>query len=459
MINLRKKPFPLLIDIGAVCTVMICTFIIASNTTYNSAPDEYMRYYLCQFMYMNFELPNGLDRSIADSSWGFSYAFSPFLGQILSALLMRFVSLFETSPQTLIIAARCSSVIFVTGYAVFCVLISRILFKKNYLRILFVTFCVLLPQILYLGSYVNNDSVALFSVSLIVYAWLLGLKNDWNWASCIVLSIGVSVCFLSYYNAYGYILCSAIIFIASFIIKKKSFKEFIAKCIVMILIVSILSGWFFVRNYLLYDGDILGISTQRYMGETYGSDTLKPSSRVSVFQSGRNILGMLFGDMRWVQSSIESFIGIFGYMSLPMNAIILRAYVLLYVVGFIGIIVAFVLSCCKKLRVRYEKLKLDMCLIISNKENLLLNIVFIICICIPILLSISYSYFNDFQAQGRYVICISIPFFYFITLGMQTWFNIIFKDKEAIKKFICVVLCIFQLVIACYAVFFIISNL
>ena len=76
----------------------------------------------------------------------------------------------------------------------------------------------MLPQLLFIGSYINNDSLALFSISIIIYSWLKGLESSWNVKSCITLSVGLALCALSYYNAYGYILTSVILFIASYFI-------------------------------------------------------------------------------------------------------------------------------------------------------------------------------------------------------------------------------------------------
>lgn len=37
-----------------------------------------------------------------------------------------------------------------------------------------------LPQIIFIGSYINNDSLALLSISIIIYAWLNGIESKWN---------------------------------------------------------------------------------------------------------------------------------------------------------------------------------------------------------------------------------------------------------------------------------------
>lgn len=55
----------------------------------------------------------------------------------------------------------------------------------------------------------------------------------------------------------------------------------------------------------------------------------------------------------------------------------------------------------------------------------------ILCIIIPILLTVYYAYFNDYQAQGRYMMPMIIPLMYFVAKGIEEIFNIIIKNEKA----------------------------
>lgn len=48
----------------------------------------------------------------------------------------------------------------------------------------------------------------------------------------------------------------------------------------------------------------------------------------------------------------------------------------------------------------------------------LLHITFLICMVIPCGLSIYYSFYSDYQPQGRYLMPMLIPFLYFVTTGL-----------------------------------------
>ena len=59
---------------------------------------------------------------------------------------------------------------------------------------------------------------------------------------------------------------------------------------------------------------------------------------------------------------------------------------------------------------------------------------------VPFILLVKYAYSSDFQAQGRYLMPMLIPFMYFITLGYQNIMEKIVKSKKirnTILNFLC----------------------
>ena len=121
--------------------------------------------------------------------------------------------------------------------------------------------------VVFVHSYVNNDSMALLSSAWIVYAWVRSIREGWSLKICVHLALGISVCGLSYYNAYGFVLAS-MLFLASTILfagnDKGRVKFLFARGGLIAAIVLALIGWWFIRNAILYDGDFLGwnISSQ-----------------------------------------------------------------------------------------------------------------------------------------------------------------------------------------------------
>ena len=114
----------------------------------------------------------------------------------------------------------------------FAIKISQKLFKGIY-KYLFIAFIAFQPITAFLASYINNDSTALLASTIIIYLWILGLENNWKTKHCILLGITIGFCLLTYYNAYGYILCSIIICLISTISNKMKTKEIVQKALIV----------------------------------------------------------------------------------------------------------------------------------------------------------------------------------------------------------------------------------
>ena len=102
--------------------------------------------------------------------------------------------------------------------------------KEKYsreVRWLFAALAGFMPQAIFMGTYVNTDSLALLAAAMILYAWASYLREDWTWKNCILLAVGMAVCALSYYNAYGWILCSffLLLFYGITLQRRSSFTE------------------------------------------------------------------------------------------------------------------------------------------------------------------------------------------------------------------------------------------
>lgn len=444
----KRKLIKNLIIIAFLLYIFSLCFIISIKTDFNTAPDEKMKYDVCEYVYKNLKLPHGGDESIRDQVWGISYAFTPIFSYMISAIFMKITSIFTESSVALVVAARLVSVLCITGYTFMCIKISQKLFKGIY-RWVFVAFTTLLPQLIYLGSYINNDSLALLSISVIIYAWLEGLEKDWNWKSCIILAIGIGICALSYYNAYGYILTSVIIYFISSYIKRMDIKEFLKKGFAIAGIAFVIAGWWFIRNFIIYDGDFLGLNTSREYGQMYAQEMYKPTNRSTPAKQKITLSDMLFGEMDWVEITKNSFIGRFGYMTIQLDQSIYNMYEIIGKIGIIGLVFGGMLSIINKNKNNKKENKYDSK---YKKEKVLFNIIMIINIIITISLSIYYSYFMDYQPQGRYIMPMIIPFMYFLVIGIKNIFDTVIKN-EKIKTVLCIILILILIIMSIYISF------
>lgn len=193
------------IEILFVFGVFLFYFLWSCTQRYNFSADESMRYQIAQFIYEHGSLPRGDDPLIRNEDWGTSYAFNPILSYMASAVLMKGMSLFTTNEWMLLLSARFVNVLLGALMAWVVLKAAKLLFPRRYAW-MFTALVVFLPGNVILYSYVNCDALAMCSTAIIFYSWVKAYKEGWNWTTCAVSAIGMGLCFLSYYNAYGFIL-------------------------------------------------------------------------------------------------------------------------------------------------------------------------------------------------------------------------------------------------------------
>lgn len=378
---------------------------------YSVAPDEAMRYDIPSFIFNHGRLPVGWEPELINNAWGYSYAFYPMLSYIISAFFMKLVSFFTLNTTALLMAARTTSLLCSIGTAYVSLKIGKKLFKGN-LAFLFACIIAFLPQNVFMCSYVNTDALAIFSTALIVYSWIIGIETRWNLKSCVFLGVAISLCALSYFNAYGFILCSVIIyFVTNLFVQKdeRNIKRFFFCGFIIVGIFLILAGWWFIRNFLIYNGDFLGMRTCDICAELNAAEGVKPSQLDNSKNLGESLFYMLF-NRKWLINTIGSFIGCFGAMNIPLH---LWMYVVLAGIICVGLIL--MLFDVKNLfRVKKDN---------SMEMKGVLSYTMLIALIIPFVLNLTHSYSIDFQPQGRYILPLLIPLSYFVTYGFKRYFE------------------------------------
>lgn len=420
---------------------------------FGNPPDEYNRYLIPEYIAEHGALPNGYEEEIRIGGYGFSYGFQPILPYMLQGYAMRFVKLFTSSRTALFYTARLID--FAMGFlmAYFVLLLSRKWFSDRRLSWLFSFLVTFLPQSIFVHTYVNTDSCCMLSIAIMLYGLTKGLEEDFSTTSCILLSVGIVLCALSYYNAYGYILSCILLFLTFFCnwhSRKPSFtwKPLLQKGLFISLLVLAGISWWFIRSYLLYDGDILGLKTRDACAALYALPEFHPDTRVTWQNQGYSILEMLTGSDFLTLTQL-SFIGVYGPMTIITSLWVYRFYKLLFGLGlFLSIFlpVSFLRekACGSELHLPFLK----------NRPVFRFfyhcNMVF--CILMPCALSIWYSYTTDYQPQGRYVLPALIPLCYYCVRGLEKGFLAIkkpMKNRTALNLLtgLCTIICILIIIL------------
>lgn len=411
-------------EYGIIALYFILYCVIALSLIFRqpfgNPPDEYNRYLIPQYIAIHGTLPNGYEESIRIPGYGFSYAFQPILPYMIQGYVMRIALHFVTSFNSLVLTARLVDFVFGLIMAVFVLLLARKWFTDRRLQYLFCYLVMFLPQSIFIHTYVNTDSCCMMSIAIMLYGLTCCLQDHFAYPSCITMSIGIIFCALSYYNAYGFILSCILLFTANYLSLQNNrlrldLKPFLKKGLFISAIVLLGIGWWFIRSYILYDGDFLGLRTRDACSVLYGNENMKPGTKITYQTLGYTVPRMLF-DSDFLVLTINSFISMYGPMVVHTALWIYRFYKLLFASS---LLLCLAPSFSKKAGNR--RADDGRCGVLPADRpamNIFFHVNMVFCILMPFVLSVIYSYRIDYQPQGRYIMPILIPLGYYCVYGI-----------------------------------------
>lgn len=415
----KNERFP---EILFLSLAFLCMMTFVLLQPFGEGPDEINRFRIVRFIYENGYLPKGDDPAVLIPGYGGSYAFQPMLTYILEGFLLRAVNLFTDRFDVLLIAARMVNVFFGMAAAVLTRRLSKLLFPEKMTQWLFSCLVVFLPQSLFLHTYINTDSCAVLSVILMFTAVLDGMKNGFTRSLCIQTAAGVILCALSYYNAYGAVVVTAVLFVSCFAGKVSAgtimrdgtaspvdryymeWKPMLCAGLFITALFLLGAGWWFIRNAVLYHGDFLGMNARNLCVASTCTPDFHPLLRQTYQNQGVGVFAMVFGT-DYFTLLVRSFVAMFGPMNLPTHYYIYEIYYRVFAVGLL----ACALPIGHGLYLTWQE---------KNRRFFFNGCMALACV-IPIFLCVYYSYTWDFQPQGRYLMPMLPAFMYFVTLGLR----------------------------------------
>lgn len=448
--NPKKKHhlqnFIIILYFGLYLTIGLSLLI---KQPFGNPPDEYNRFLIPQYIAENGTLPNGYDESIRIGGYGFSYAFQPILPYMFQGYTMMFVKVFTDSEQALLYTARGVNLFFGLCTAWLVLLLSKKWFHDRRLRWCFAFLATFLPQSIFVHTYVNTDSCCLLSIAIILYGLTLGLEDGFSCGSSILLSAGIILCSLSYYNAYGYILSCMLLFTAFFLSGRPGqirfdLRSFLKKGSFIAILVLLGIGWWFIRSAILYDGDFLGLYTRNECASLYAIPEFHPDTRVTWQNQGHSLWNMITDSDFWTLS-IMSFIGVYGPMTITTSVWVYRFYKALFLLG------AVFCAVIPRGRTRSGGLYSE-----RKGFRIFYHLNMLFCVLMPLLLSLVYSYSTDYQPQGRYLLPALLPVCYYTFHGLEKAWGlcpIASEKKNTVFTCFSVILCGFMILLLMLTVY------
>ena len=258
------------------------------------------------------------------------------------------------------------------------IILSRflyLLFTNNQKYFLYLFF-LLFPQIWYIFSYVNDDALPLF-ITFLLFEVYFYFKNTPKYY--IILGLVIGTLFLSKSHFYIPILFIGIILFKHFISNKNSKMMLIPLTALVLISIRYAINMYINKTFLLYS------KLYEMMGKTIKVESFNHLEN-NLYTQGVPIQ-QLITEMKWLQIKAYSFIGVFGKMNIFLPQLFYR--------GFIAILVLLLIY-------MFYKIFLTKKYFIISNTLLTIFILFIT--------SFLFSYFFDFQPQGRYLFPI-VPVF------------------------------------------------
>lgn len=385
--------------------ILLCAFAFyawwACHCPYADGPDEAMHHDVVYYIARHGTIPAGYEREIRNEIWGFSYAYLPILPFIIGGYLEFFAIRLAGLNNffQIVLIARFVSVVCGTVTVLFSWRLAKLLFRGRPIRYLVPCIVAFLPEMAFLNTYVNSDSMAIMTTAVILYYWVSGCEYNWRVRDCVGLSVGMALCALTYYNCYGFILLSIPVFFYTVWVGGKSRREVVRLTALIVGLTFLLCGWWFIRNLLLYDGDLLGRTALNRNAEIYAAEGYKPSQIMSPQRLGVGIRTFLFGEeWQWVKLTIGSFIAMFSHY-------LLRARMRVY----IGFALFFGTGGALALLGRILLGRDGTGLVNYDRKRRCLRLCMLAAVLIVLALAFYYSYTVDFQPQGRYIMPCIVP--------------------------------------------------
>ncbi len=365
-------------------------------------PDEPARYLVPQWICEHGTLPTGLEEELRIPGYGFSYGLYNILPYMVMGYFMRFVRLFTASEKVLLLAARFINLL--SGLCMACIVwqIGKRLFRQNHWRWLFCFAVMYEPEALFVHSFVNTDSFCLLSSSLIILALIMIRQDGISLRSALLLSTGIIICALSYYNGYGLIL-TAILLFPVLLVRKADARQWGALLKWGAFVSAIVlagTAWWFIRAFRLLDGDFLGLRTRNELAIRYGAASVSPEN--SYAARGLSIWKML-SETEFVPVLIISLIALYGSMKISGGHLFCILYLTLCLAGIVGCATVFL----RTLRFR------------PNWRRWYFHACMAVCIVTPLIILLRYSWTTDLQYQGRYLLPAIIPVVAYLVKGLR----------------------------------------
>lgn len=288
------------------------------------APDEGNHYWVCQFLTTHLRLPSG--QEVLAAGGPAEYGSLPQFGYLPNVLCSLFAN--ELTMPTF---SRIGSVIAGIPTLIAAFLIGKEVFPGCLFRSLALPLLIVLhPQLIFTQSYTNTDSTTVSLASISIYLVICAMKRGLTMKTSVALGVLVGWLALSKHTGLSIVPALGLGVIAATFGRGESAASALKKIFAAGGVFAATCGWWFVRNYWEFSGDILG---SRTMYETWSK--ILPRQDGVIIHPWPQV-----HQLGWWRYVFFDFFGLFGYMNRYIYRpayIVYFAYVIAALAGWLGI--------------------------------------------------------------------------------------------------------------------------
>ena len=267
----------------------------------SEAPDEFSHFWVLNFMSSHLALPDSTQ--VADGGASAVYGSLPQIGYLPHVFFALLLSPFKAIDISL--SSRLGSLFAGLVTMLAAVYFANFLFKDKLCRLALPLLIIFHPQLILVHAYANNDSstMALTSLALLLVCEILrkGPGPKLN----LLLGSTLGFAALTKYSGFAIFPAVALGLFLSFHLFKAGLKKSLLCLATVGGTTLVLSAWWFLRNYQMYAGDLLGTKTMfRTWALTYNRSL---DFHMTPWQ--------VVKQHRWWRTILFSYWGLFGYMN------------------------------------------------------------------------------------------------------------------------------------------------
>jgi hypothetical protein len=413
----------------AVTAFLMCV-LWGAILPFNAAPDEESHFNMDWYIAVHGQLPI-FDRSseiyhttcAPDGPCYASYASVPPGGPLLAAGFMKLeqavigtpfepYSIVNTGGQGAVdvprAMARLASAVCVLLYVIFLYLTSRLLFQDRLVRMTALVLGAFIPQVTFMGAYTNDDSIGMAAGAVMLYLSVRMLRDGLSWRMALGTGVGLAALALAKLDYYMIFVAFAACALLRLRVEAREghAPALVARLAASGVVAALLSGWWFVRGWLLYQ-DPFGLAVWRRhinaLAPGYSAHT--PAGQ------GRTIVTMLH-DTLWAQFSFDSAWATFDYMSLWFSPWVYKAIHVAVALCIVGAVygAAHYLIVHRGLPAR-------------DWWRAQVWIVLLSLVVLVVMQSLYHSLTDAYNPQGRYLFPALVPAVLLLAAGAHGWSN------------------------------------